>query len=82
MKVSLIIFFSIGISCFFITVIFLSNEDSFITYLISFHGKHNLLTMVTEVLEILQQVNAENGANNDNNMNRDNAREGYAETSL
>jgi hypothetical protein len=78
MKVSLIIFFSIGISCFFITVIFLSNEDSFITYLISFHGKHNLLTMVTEVLEILQQVNAENGANNDNNMNRDNAREGYA----
>jgi hypothetical protein len=77
MKFSLIIFFSIGISCF-ITEIFLSNEDLFITYLISFHGKHNLFSIVTEVLEILQQVNAENGTNNDNNMNLDNAREGFA----
>lgn len=78
MKVSLIIFFSIGISCFFITEIFLSNEDLFFTYLVSFHGKHGLFSMVTEALEILQQVNAENGVHKDNNMNLDTAREGLA----
>ena len=78
MRITLIIFFGIGISCFFLTEIFLSYEDLFFVYLVSLHIINNNLLKVTEVQEILQRVTASNDTNDDNNKNIVTSREGFA----
>lgn len=77
MKVTLIIFFGIGISCLFLTEILLSHEDLFFAYLVSLHVMNNYLK-ITEVQEILQHVNAANDTNNNNDKNIVTSREGLA----
>lgn len=77
MKLSLIIFFSIGISCFFLTEILLSYEDLIFTSLASLHGMNDIFSKVTKVQEILPHVNADIDTDN-NNMNLVTPREGFA----
>ena len=79
MKVTLIIFFSIGISCFFLAEIFPSYEDLFFTSLVSLYGmNNNLLSKLMDVQEILQHVNAVNDTDDDNNIDTVTSREGLA----
>ena len=78
MKVSLIIFLGIGISCFLLTEIFLTYENSFFTSLVSLNGVNNLFSKVTKIQEILLHVNAETDTNNHNNRNLVTSREGFA----
>jgi hypothetical protein len=77
MKVTLIIFFGIGISCFFLTEIFLSHEDLFYAYLVSLNVINNYFK-VTEVQETLQHANAAHDTNIDNDKNIVTSREGLA----
>lgn len=69
MKVSLIIFISIGIFCYLLTEIFISSEDLFSNSLVSLHEIHILFSKVTNVQGILQQVNADTDTKDFNNMN-------------
>ena len=78
MKVSLIIFLSIGVSCFLLTEIFLSYEDLFFNSLASLHEMNNLFSKVTKVQEILLQVDAETDTDNHNNRNLVTSPEGFA----
>jgi hypothetical protein len=79
MKVTLIIFFSIGISCFFLAETFPSYEDLFFTSLVSLYGmNNNLLSKVMDVQEILQHVNAVNDTEDYNNIDTVTSREGLA----
>jgi len=78
MKVSLIIFLGIGISCFLLTEIFLTYENSFFTSLVSLNGVDNLFSKVTKIQEILLRVNAETDTNNHYNRNLVTSREGFA----
>ena len=78
MKVSLIIFLSIGVSCFLLTEIFLSYEDLFLNSLASLHEMNNLFSKVTKVQEILLQVDAETDTDNHNNRNLVTSPEGFA----
>ena len=69
MRVRLIILFSIGITCYFLTETFFSYEDLFFPSLVSLYGINNNLSIkVSYVQEILQHVNAINDTNNDNNI--------------
>jgi hypothetical protein len=78
MKVSLIIFLSIGVSCFLLTEIFLSYEDLFFNSLASLHEMNNIFSKVTKVQEILLQVDAETDTDNHNNRNLVTSPEGFA----
>ena len=78
MKVSLIIFLSIGVSCFLLTEIFLSYEDLFLNSLASLHEMNNIFSKVTKVQEILLQVDAETDTDNHNNRNLVTSPEGFA----
>ena len=80
MKVTLIIFFSIGISCFFLAEAFPSYKDLFFTSLVSLYGmNNNLSSKVSDVQEILQYVNAVDDTDNHNNINPVTPREGLSE---
>jgi len=79
MKVSLIIFLNIAVSCFLLTEIFLWYEDLFFNSLASLHEMNILFSKVTKVQEILLHVNAETDTDNNNNRNLVTSREGFAE---
>jgi len=80
MKVTLIIFFSIGISSLFLVETYSSYADLFFRCLVSLYGmNNNLLSKVMYVQEILQHANALNDTDNDNNINQITSREGLSE---